>query len=211
MTMHREDRRLYRLARTAQGMTQATVATAAGTARECINRFERGTEALSPRTLYKMALSLNFSPAFLHSLATCPFNSHKLIKMELPDTGWGIDYAMIHFLAEHCRRLELVFLWGRFRSWTPSSENHVFAIAARDNEGNVFLLSAAMSLLINGHGANSDVAGEERQPREGDGNDGNGTEGFCEHDRAFERGDSVMQAERRLRNVVWSDGGPWLI
>ena len=47
---------------------------------------------------------------------------------------------MIHFLAEHCRRLELVFLWGRFRSWTPSSENHVFAIAARDNEGNVFLL-----------------------------------------------------------------------
>ncbi len=121
-------------------MTQATVATAAGTARKCINRFERGTEALSPRTFHKMALSLNFSPAFLHGLATCPFNSHKLIKMELPDTGSGIDYAMIHFLAEHCRRLELVFLWGRFRSWTPSSENHVFAIAARDNEGNVFLL-----------------------------------------------------------------------
>jgi len=140
MTMHREDRRLYRLARRAQGMTQAAVATAAGTARECINRFERGTEALSPRTFYKMALSLNFSPAFLHGLATCPFNSQKLIKMELPDTGSGIDYVMIHFLAEHCKRLELVFLWGRFRSRTLSSENHVLAIAARDNEGNVFLL-----------------------------------------------------------------------
>jgi hypothetical protein len=123
-------------------MTQAAVATAAGTARECINRFERGTEALSPRTFYKMALSLNFSPAFLHGLATCPFNSDKLIKMVLPYTGSGIDYAMIHFLAEHCRRLELVFLWGRFRSRTNarSSEKHVLAIAARDNEGNVFLL-----------------------------------------------------------------------
>ena len=142
MTMHREDRRLYRLARTAQGMTQAVVATAAGTARECINRFEQGTASLSPRTFYKMALSLNFSPAFLHGLTKCPFSSDKLIKMELQDTGVGIDYAMIHFLAEHCRRLELVFLWGRFRSRTNarSSENHVLAIAARDNEGNIFLL-----------------------------------------------------------------------
>jgi hypothetical protein len=123
-------------------MTQAAVATAAGTARECINRFEQGTASLSPRTFYKMALSLNFSPAFLHGLTMCPFSSDKLIKMELPDTGAGIDYAMIHFLAEHCRRLELVFLWGRFRSRTNarSSENHVLTIAARDNEGNVFLL-----------------------------------------------------------------------
>ena len=142
MTMYREDSRLCRLARTAQGMTQAAVATAAGTARECINRFERGTASVSPQTFYKMALSLNFSPAFLHGLTSCPFSSDKLIKMELPDTGAGIDYAMIHFLAEHCRRLELVFLWGRFRSRTNarSSENHVLAIAARDNEGNIFLL-----------------------------------------------------------------------
>ena len=141
MTMYLNDRQRCRLARTAQGVTQTALAAAAGTARECVNRFEKGTESLSPRTYYKMALGLNFSPTFLQGLTTCPFSSSKLIKMKLPDAGAEIDYAMIHFLAEHCRRLEVVFLWGRFRSRpnAPSPENHVRAIVARDNEGNIFL------------------------------------------------------------------------
>jgi transcriptional regulator with XRE-family HTH domain len=141
MTLYLDDRQLYRLARTAQGMTQTALAAGAGTARECVNRFEKGTESLSPRTYYRMALGLNFSPTFLQGLRTCPFSSNKLIKMTLPDAGAETDYAMIHFLAEHCRRLEVVFLWGRFRSRpnAPSPENHVRAIVARDNEGNLFL------------------------------------------------------------------------
>ena len=162
MTTYLNDRQRCRLARTAQGVTQTALAAAAGTARECVNRFEKGTESLSPRTYYKMALGLNFSPTFLQGLTTCPFSSNKLIKMTLPDAGAEIDYAMIHFLAEHCRRLEVVFLWGRFRSWKNalSQENHVRAIVARDNEGNIFLFKRKPDGPLRETGKLEDTAGK---------------------------------------------------
>jgi hypothetical protein len=134
---------LFKLARTTQGISLAATGAATGIPYELIDCYEKGSISLSRRALHKIAPHVHLNRAFLEGQRGCPFHWDDLIKMRLPDAGAGTDCTMIHFLAEKCTQLEVLFVHGRLKGRRRAflmnlMEGYVSAAAVRDNEENVF-------------------------------------------------------------------------
>ena len=145
---------LFRLARRAQGKTQSWVAGKVGISRATLAQFETGKPAISAETMRRIAPILNINPAYIADPSANPFLSKDLITMELPRAAaTGVSLEAVYFLTEANSVLKVLLLVSTTppaRRLFSGSGNHVVAVACRDGDGNIFLLTLQRRLSRTG-------------------------------------------------------------
>lgn len=139
-------------ARSAQNISQASIAKKLGVSQAAIAQYEKGRATLSFNTLKKMAPLINMNPDYMgfHSSFN-PFKQRdksQIIKMTLPEnTSHEVDYSIPRFIVAKNVRTDVIFLRVSDVSEEHSSRviklrNGGFSICAfamRDIDGNIFL------------------------------------------------------------------------
>ena len=137
---------VFSTVRKLQNITQSDVADYIKVTQSAVAKFETGKATLSLEKLQEMADILHMNPEFVADQNKNPFDeTDELIAMQLPESlAAGIDFWILHFLAEKNKSMDVLFLIAPLASYLkilPKTYLHdpVYAIAARDGADNLFL------------------------------------------------------------------------
>jgi len=141
--------------RKSKGITQEELARKVQKNRSAIAQFEKGHASLSKETLSKIAIDLDINPEYIVGNVSNPFSSDKLIKLFL--TGIFPEYFPLYLLVLYNQSLEFISLIppmniiekmrflptlrtiGALRNFESFLGKMVYAVCARDVDGNIFI------------------------------------------------------------------------